>query len=245
MPKGVGGAPCMCWGCSRMCHPPRGVPSALPASLCVCLQVRRGLYTSPGTGVTPCPPSVSPVLPTLRCQPLSLLRQGWVSRAGTPPGAGGPSAPHGPGSREGGGGEGRVGWDQSQSGDTAPFPPPGLTPSPATGGSCGWTWSCGTWPSTSAPAGRAGSRTRIAVTSTAPRYRAPAARTPSPAPPGAGYPAPRHPRSPGRAARAPRPSLRAELYPLPGDPSASLSCSRAAVRGLLCKSSLPTASRAV
>lgn len=64
-----------------------------------------------------------------------------------------------------------------------PAPPPaespqlpsvlGLTPSPCTGASCGWTSSCGTWASTSAPAGRAGSRARTAATSTAPRYPAP------------------------------------------------------------------------
>lgn len=70
--------------------------------------------------------------------------------------------------------------------------PPGLTPSLGAGGSCGWTWSCGMSPSTSAPAGRAGSRTRIAVTSTAPRYRPPAPRTPA----RSGYPSPRHPRPP-------------------------------------------------
>lgn len=57
---------------------------------------------------------------------------------------------------------------------------PGLTPSPCTGASCGWTSSCGTWASTSAPAGRAGSRARTAATSTAPRYppRAPCAQHP-------------------------------------------------------------------
>lgn len=109
-----------------------------------------------------------------------------------------------------------------------PARPLGPTPSLCAGASCGWTSSCGMWPSTSAPAGRAGSRTRTAATSTAPRYRPPAPRTLRRA---GGSPAPNRPRPPSRAVPAARPSLRAEFYPLPADPSASFSCSR---RGVYC-----------
>ncbi|KAM6042436.1 putative G-protein coupled receptor 179 isoform 3-T3 [Theristicus caerulescens] len=69
---------------------------------------------------------------------------------------------------------------RSSSAGTAGSCPPGQSrsPPPSTGSSqtsalssrasCGWTSSCGTWPSTSAPAGRAGSPIRTAATSTAP-----------------------------------------------------------------------------
>lgn len=124
---------------------------------------------------------------------------------------------------------------------------PGLTPSPCTGASCGWTSSCGTWASTSAPAGRAGSRARTAATSTAPRYPAPSTPlVPAPIPaPGALWDS--VPSSIGAGAAplqtvpipipvpvpAARPSLRDELYPPPAAPSALLSCSRT-VPGVYC-----------
>ncbi|XP_063210350.1 probable G-protein coupled receptor 179 isoform X2 [Chroicocephalus ridibundus] len=68
-------------------------------------------------------------------------------------------------------------WSAGTAGSCPPgrsrSPPPSTgssrTSAPSSRASCGWTSSCGMWPSTSAPAGRAGSRTRTAATSTAPR----------------------------------------------------------------------------
>lgn len=243
-----------------------------------------GGVTHPGVSPAPCPcPSARGVF--IQCPlgvpcaatPLSLLRLGWGTRAGTPSWVLGVSPGLGTPQGEEVGREG-VSWDQSQSGGTAPFPrghpsenpgdsagpaghlevtpatpillsskslwrsrihtqellpqlqppqtrlrattpqsgglgtsltavigwgargdhrdaprhPLGLTPSLLTEGSCGWTWSCGTWPSISAPAGRAGSRTRIAVTPTAPRYP---------------HPAPKHPRTPCPASLPPASAL--------------------------------------
>lgn len=231
--------------CTGGCHPPRGVPSALPVSFCAWC-----FYT-----VSPrCPLCCHPPVPAAfgvgdpRWDPV--LGAGGVSGIGDPTGGGGgegrgqlgsvPERGHGPISKGTSFGEPRghlevtpatpillsskslwrsrihtqellpqlqppqtrlrattpqsgglgtsltavIGWGARGDHRDAPRHPLGLTPSLLTEGSCGWTWSCGTWPSISAPAGRAGSRTRIAVTPTAPRYPHPApkhTRTPCPA----------------------------------------------------------------
>lgn len=92
-------------------------PGVSPAR-CPCPSACACMCACVGTEVTPCPPSVSPVLPTLRCHPpvtaaSGVGEPGWLGPllgAGGDPGIGGGGSvlhPTVPGATEGGGGEGK------------------------------------------------------------------------------------------------------------------------------------------